>query len=365
MQEDQDGTDRMEPVEVPIEDVLDLHTFAPKEIPSLLEEYLNACRKARIYSVRIIHGKGKGFLRNRVHGLLKSLPSVVSFSEAPPRAGGWGATIVELRKEVDFESPAWASILDEGARAMGMRLKRSQIAQFAIHAKELLAWNRFANLTAITDPVEIAVKQFLDTLSLPSFLAPRSRLLDIGSGGGFPGIPLGVLRPDLHIMLIDASRKKVSFQKHIIRTLGLKNIEARHIRAEELKKKLPSRSVRDSREQERVLHRSPLDGPKGGGQVGGGGELRPYHVIVSKAVSNLERFLDQSTPLLRRPGIMIAMKGRSVEAELESAGPRVEAESLTLVVKKYRLPHLDIERCLVILANTPDALVGFPSVPLE
>ena len=62
---------------------------------------------------------------------------------------------------------------------------------------------------------------------------------------------------------------------------------------------------------------------------------------------------------------MIAMKGRSVEAELESAGPRVEADSLTLVVKKYRLPHLDIERCLVILANTPDALVGFPSVPLE
>jgi 16S rRNA G527 N7-methylase RsmG len=98
--------------------------------------------------------------------------------------------------------------------------------------------------------------------------------------------------------------------------------------------------------------------------VGGKDELRPYHVIVSKAVSKLERFLDQGTPLLRRPGIMIAMKGRSVEAELESAGPRVEAEGLTLVVKKYRLPHLDIERCLVIVTNSPEALVGFPFVPL-
>jgi len=355
----------MEPVEVPIEDVLDLHTFVPKEIPSLLKEYLNACRKAEIYSVRIIHGKGKGLLRDRVYGLLKRLPIVASFSQAPPRAGGWGATIVELRKKVDFESSAWVHVLDEGARTMGVRLKRSQIAQFAIHAKELVAWNRFANLTAITDPVEIAVKQFLDTLSLLSFLAPRSRLLDIGSGGGFPGIPLKVMRPDLDIMLIDASRKKVSFQKYIIRTLALRNIEARHIRAEELKEELSPRFKRGSRGQQHVSKTSLRDGLKGGGRVGGKDELRPYHVIVSKAVSKLERFLDQGIPLLRRPGIMIAMKGRSVEAELESAGPRVEAEGLAVGVKEYQLPHLEIERHLVIVTNSPDTLVGLPSVPLE
>ena len=324
MQKDQNDTEKMEPVEVPIEDVLDLHAFAPKEIPGLLKEYLNACRKARIYSVRIIHGKGKGFLRNRVYGLLKGLPIVASFSEAPPRAGGWGATIVELRREVDFESSEWAYILDEGARAMGMRLERSQIAQFAIHAKELLAWNRFTNLTAITDPLEIAVKHFLDTLSLLPFLPPRSWLLDIGSGGGFPGIPLKILRPDLHIMLIDASRKKVSFEKYVIRTLSLEDIEARNIRAEELEGGLQSEAER-------------------------------YNVVVSKAVSRLERFLDQALPLLRRPGIMIAMKGRSVEGELKAAGSKVEAEGLAVAVKKYRLPHLDMERCLVIVSTSPDA----------
>ncbi|MBW1676465.1 MAG: 16S rRNA (guanine(527)-N(7))-methyltransferase RsmG [Deltaproteobacteria bacterium] len=313
------------PVRIPIQDVLDLHTFAPKEIPSLLKEYLNACLRAKIYSVRIIHGKGKGFLRNRVHGLLKDLPVVASFSEAPPRGGGWGATIVELRRKVDFESSEWAHILDEGARAMGMRLDLSQIAQFAIHARELLAWNRFTNLTAITDPVEIAVKQFLDTLPLSRLLPLGSRVLDIGSGGGFPGIPLKIMRPDLEVTLIDASRKKVSFQKHIIRTLALKDIEARHIRAEELKGELQP-------------------------------EIRQYDVIVSKAVSKLDRFLDQAIPLLRRPGVMIAMKGRSVEAELEAVSSKIEAEGLTLTVKKYRLPHLDIERSLIILSNSPDAL---------
>lgn len=332
MQENQTDIEYEKPVRIPIQDVLDLHTFAPKEIPSLLKEYLNACLRAKIYSVRIIHGKGKGFLRNRVHGLLKDLPVVASFSEAPPRGGGWGATIVELRREVDFESSEWAHILDEGARAMGMHLDLSQIAQFAIHARELLAWNRFTNLTAITDPVEIAVKHFLDTLPVLPFLPPGSWLLDIGSGGGFPGIPLRILRPDLHIVLIDASRKKVSFEKYVIRTLGLKDIEARNIRAEELKGKL---------------------------QIGAG----PYNVIVSKAVSKMERFLDQAVPLLRRPGVMIAMKGRSVEAELEAASSKIEAEGLTLTVKKYRLPHLDIERSLIILSNSPDALNACQSLP--
>ena len=317
-----------EAVKIPIEDVLDLHTFSPKDLPSLLKEYLNVCRKAGIYSVRIIHGKGKGFLRNRVHGLLKDFPMVVSFSEAPSSAGGWGATIVELTKEIEFESTEWAHIIDKGAMAMGICLERSQITRFAVHAKELMAWNRFAKLTAITDPVEIAVKQFLDIMPLFPLLPPGSRLLDIGSGGGFPGIPLKIMRPDLEVTLIDASRKKVSFQKHIIRTLALKDIESHHIRAEELKREL-----------------------EGGGQYGGA-ELRPYDVIVSKAVSKLDRFLDQAIPLLGRPGIMVAMKGRSVETELESVRSKIEAEGLAVATKKYRLPHIDIERCLIILSNS-------------
>jgi DNA-nicking Smr family endonuclease len=87
----------MEPVVHPITDTLDLHTFLPKEIPDLLEDYFLECRKAGIYSVRIIHGKGKGVLRERVFSLLRKSPFVASFQTAPPEAGGRGAVLVDLK----------------------------------------------------------------------------------------------------------------------------------------------------------------------------------------------------------------------------------------------------------------------------
>ena len=86
-----------EPIKLSIEDVLDLHTFHPKDIPNLLEDYFFECIKAGIFSVRIIHGKGKGIQKRRVQKLLKENALVVSFKDAPPEAGGWGATLVELK----------------------------------------------------------------------------------------------------------------------------------------------------------------------------------------------------------------------------------------------------------------------------
>jgi len=88
----------MEPVKISIEDALDLHTFLPRDIPDLIEDYLTECLKAGLYSVRIIHGKGKGVQKRRVQGLLRKNPLVSSFKDAPPEAGGWGATLVELKR---------------------------------------------------------------------------------------------------------------------------------------------------------------------------------------------------------------------------------------------------------------------------
>lgn len=87
----------MDPIQIPIEDVLDLHHFRPKEIPSLLEEYFSACRQKGIFTVRIIHGKGHGILKKRVLAFLEKSPIVSSYHAAPAQAGGWGATIVELK----------------------------------------------------------------------------------------------------------------------------------------------------------------------------------------------------------------------------------------------------------------------------
>ncbi|HKA52812.1 MAG TPA: Smr/MutS family protein [Candidatus Binatia bacterium] len=89
-----------EPVVLPLEDVLDLHPFAPREIRSVVEEYLTQCRAAGFPVVRLIHGKGRGVQRENVHALLARLPFVRAFDDAPPEAGGWGATIVTLSPDL-------------------------------------------------------------------------------------------------------------------------------------------------------------------------------------------------------------------------------------------------------------------------
>ena len=90
----------MEPIKIPIQDVLDLHTFRPQDISDLLENYFDECLKAGIFSLRVIHGKGKGIQKRQVHQFLQKDRRVKSFKDAPPEAGGWGATVVELRKRL-------------------------------------------------------------------------------------------------------------------------------------------------------------------------------------------------------------------------------------------------------------------------
>lgn len=87
----------MDPIDYPIGDVLDLHTFRPREVPDLLDDYFEECLGRGIDSVRIIHGKGQGILRERVHAILRRHPQVAGFDAAPGNAGGWGATLVRLK----------------------------------------------------------------------------------------------------------------------------------------------------------------------------------------------------------------------------------------------------------------------------
>ena len=220
-------------------------------------------------------------------------------------------------------SKKWKSLIDEGAKDFDIQIEREKIEQFGIHAKELLKWNRKINLTAVTDPSEIAVKHFLDSIASAPLIPPDASLLDIGSGGGFPGIPIKILIPSLSVTLIDSSRKKISFLKHVIRTLGLHNIEAHHVRAEDLTKDAIS--------------------------------THTYNVIISRALSSTNTFIHMALPLLSKDGIIIAMKGEVPDKEIESVYSiikKIKKNRVSLVLKKYWLPYHKSERSLVILTCT-------------
>lgn len=131
----------------------------------------------------------------------------------------------------------WRSIITEGAQMGGVAINDQQLDMVVGHAQALLSWNRKINLTAIVDPMEIAVKHFLDAILPHPFIPTTGRLLDIGTGGGFPGIPLKVLRPAQPMLLIDKVRKKISFVRDVIRRLNLENISADQLSVEDLVQK--------------------------------------------------------------------------------------------------------------------------------
>ena len=226
----------------------------------------------------------------------------------------------------------WKKLIYDGAGNLEIRVDSDQVEKFSTHAMELAKWNQKMNLTSITDPVEVAVKHFLDSMAPDSMIPLNASLLDIGSGGGFPGIPLKILKPSLSVTLIDASRKKVSFLKHIIRVLGLENIEAFHVRTEEFSKQAIFTGA--------------------------------FNAIISRALSSTTEFVLMALPLLEKDGIIIAMKGKPSKAEIKSmrslihkkTGMRDENHTkMELGLKTYTLPYLKLERSIVSLKHVCNA----------
>ncbi|UCF93191.1 MAG: 16S rRNA (guanine(527)-N(7))-methyltransferase RsmG [Desulfobacterales bacterium] len=227
-----------------------------------------------------------------------------------------------------IESEEWKNLIIEGAEALGLPVDRVFADQLAIHAAELISWAKKINLTTITNPFEIGIKHYLDSL-IPAPLIPAgASLLDIGTGGGFPGIPLKILLPSLSVTLIDASRKKVSFLKHVIRTLKLTGIEARQIRAEDLARQVRFRHA--------------------------------FEVIVSRALAALDAFIVMALPLLAPKGILIALKGQTrpedVETALENALsnlaiPELRRDGFALKVEDYVLPMSEATRSIIIIRH--------------
>lgn len=225
-----------------------------------------------------------------------------------------------------IDSGQWQRTVIEGAAALAIEVTDDQARAMGAHARLLLEWNRATNLTAITDPMAVAVKHYVDSLAAVCWIGDGVRILDAGSGGGFPGIPLKILRPELSITLVDSVRKKVSFLKHAIRTIGLEGIEAVHGRLEAL-----------------------VDWPRYRGA---------FDMVVCRAFSSLETFAERTTDFLAPGGSLLALKGPQTDHPLETAGSgstiRLGGRSFTIQVNSYQLPLLNLQRRAVRLTPLTD-----------
>jgi 16S rRNA (guanine527-N7)-methyltransferase len=202
------------------------------------------------------------------------------------------------------------------AADFGVELTAKEIGLFNAFAEELKKWNRKINLTAIKDDQEIVVKHFADSLSLLGRIKTPGTLLDIGSGGGFPAIPLKIMLPHLSVVSVDAVEKKVLFQRHAARVLQLQDFSALHLRAEELTKS----------------HAAVFDS------------------IVSRAFSDLPFFVSLALPLLKNDGQIIAMKGREGREEALAAEKQLDDLAAKIVdCIHLKLPGSGAERFLVVV----------------
>lgn len=223
-------------------------------------------------------------------------------------------------------------------RQLGFRLTKAQIRALECYERELLDWNARFNLTAIRNPQEVRIKHFLDSLtcSLAMRDTPVDRLVDIGSGAGFPGIPLKIIYPQMQVALVESVGKKAEFCRHVVKTLNLSGVDVLQERAEVLGQ-LPT--YRES-----------------------------YDWAVARAVAKLPVLAEYLLPLVRMGGSMLAMKGESGPAEAHSAD-----NALRLLGGQLRqlmpltLPGVVEERYLVVVgkvAATPHAYprrVGVPA----
>jgi 16S rRNA (guanine527-N7)-methyltransferase len=201
-----------------------------------------------------------------------------------------------------------------GSKSLNISVLDHQADMMILHAKELMAWNKKINLTAIKEPLLIAEKHFIDSIAAASFLGKETCLMDMGSGGGFPGIPIKIMKSSLKVVLIDSSRKKVNFLKHIIRILHLENIDAIHARVEDL------------HENEKYKNK--------------------FDAVISRAFNELSSFIALSSPFLSNKGVIYAMKGKHADQEITPA----ILEKFDLQTNHYQLPFEKSDRYMIKLS---------------
>ena len=221
--------------------------------------------------------------------------------------------------------------LTQGLLEWNLQLTEKQINQYQKYADMLLSWNEKMNMTAVTEDKEIQIKHFLDSLSICRVLDPMryGSLLDLGTGAGFPGIPIKITWPHIQITLADSLKKRVRFLDEVIRELELDAIMAVHGRAEEMAKD--------------PVHREK------------------YDLCVSRAVANLSTLSEYCLPFVKKGGYFVPYKGSDASEECKNAkkairllGGRIEKE------ESFTLPLSDYGRTLIVVKKTDPTPGKYP-----
>ena len=226
--------------------------------------------------------------------------------------------------------------LEELAK-INLKIEKEEVKKFYEYMKMLIEWNKKINLTAINDEKEIIIKHFIDSLTISKYIENAESMVDVGTGAGFPGIPIKIINKDLEVVLVDSLNKRINFLNEVIEKLGLKNIKAIHARAEDLGK--------DKKYREK------------------------FDVVTSRAVANMTVLVEYLLPLTKKEGKCICMKGSEIEDELENAkyaikllGGKVDK------VEKIEISDEHMGRNIILIKkqeNTPNQYPRKAGIPLK
>lgn len=214
---------------------------------------------------------------------------------------------------------------------MSLNYEKDVYEKFELYTNYLLEYNENVNLTAITQKDDIYIKHYLDSLSvLKCFdIKENAKLIDVGSGAGFPSIPVKILRQDLDMTLVDSLNKRIVFLQNLIQKLGLQSINTIHSRAEELANDKNYRQA--------------------------------YDICLSRAVANMSTLLEYCTPFIKKGGYLLCLKGQNVDEEISQSKNAVKKLNCKIVEKKeVNLPFSDLKHNIVIVEKIGDTPKQYP-----
>ena len=220
------------------------------------------------------------------------------------------------------------SIFLEEAQKIQVFVDDDMLNKFYTYMKEIIEWNDKVNVTAITDEKMFIVKHFIDSLTVNRFVENKKTLIDIGTGAGFPGVPLKLVNPNLKVKLIDSVNKKLNVIRDISEKINLSDLEIIHTRAEELA------TNKEHREK--------------------------YDIATTRAVSNLTTILEYMLPFVKVGGYAICMKGPNYKEELESARNAIEILGGEYQFIETLKVHEDLERNIIVIKKVKETPKKYP-----